>query len=152
MLCSSPFHGYIDGYQIASFDVLGSTMESCQIDAGKPSVRSLFAGSKPLPGADGRSRFAKRFRAVTESLARELRNGEALSIAETALIRQAGHLICQAEAMQSAAARGEAIDPDGLVRVSNAALRILSKLDRSQGKSTAVRPLRERLLAERGPQ
>jgi hypothetical protein len=141
-------HGNI----FASFDAYRSPMESCQIDAGKRPFRSAIANGKLLPGIDGRGRLARRFRDVTEALTRELRTGEALSTAQTALIRQAALIIVQTEEMQLAAARGDAIDPDDVVRLSAIALRILSKLERSRRKTDGARPLRERLLRERGQQ
>jgi hypothetical protein len=66
-------------------------MESCQIDAGKRLFRCQFAVGKLLPGADGRSRFQKWFRTLTEESTRELQNADLL--------------VVQCEEMQLAGAR-----------------------------------------------
>jgi hypothetical protein len=90
-------------------------------------------------GVDGRGAIARRFKDVTELLLQEISSGgEALSTSRMALVRQAVLIITQSEAMQLAAARGEEIDGDVLVRLSNLAVRILGRLERqikAKGKS-----------------
>jgi hypothetical protein len=120
------------------------SLSQCQITSRKPHTRSAITNGKLLPGADQRSSHARRFRDVTEALGHAIQNGEALSVAEQALIRQAALVIVQTEAMQLAAARGEAIDPDGLVRLTNLANRLLApflKRGRGQKKVLGVEAL-----------
>ena len=65
-------------------------------------------------------------------LTHEVSGGEPLSASEAALIRQAALITVQTEEMQLAAARGEPVDGDELVRLSNVALRILGRLQRQR--------------------
>ena len=79
----------------------------------------------PLPRIDGRAATARRFRDVVNDLEQEL-GGCELSAADQSLIKTAAGLVLQTELLQSAIARGEAVDSDELVRVSSEARRVLS--------------------------
>jgi hypothetical protein len=81
-----------------------------------------------LPDAetDGRKRVARRFRALTEAFTADL--GGKLSHADTALVRQAAAMTVRAEQAQAALLNGQTVDDDQLVRLSNAATRILTAL------------------------
>jgi hypothetical protein len=79
----------------------------------------------PLPRTDLRAATARRFRDVVNDLEREL-GGCELSAADQSLIKTAAGLVLQTELLQSAIARGEAVDSDELVRVSSEARRALS--------------------------
>ena len=83
-------------------------------------------GSCWLPGVDGRSAGARRFRDLSKAFAAELGGLAVLSEPERALVRQAAGLTLQTERLQVAIAKGEKIDPDELIRLSSEARRALN--------------------------
>lgn len=98
-----------------------------------PTARSAVSnGSRLLDGVDGRGAVARRFRDLIADLVREEFGGcEKLSIGELGLLRQAAALILQAEQLQAALVRGEAVDGDELVRVSSESRRVLAAIRRT---------------------
>jgi hypothetical protein len=86
------------------------------------------ASNRPgrLPGVDGRSELARRFKDLTSGLKSDI--GRALSAAEESLIDQAAALMIQREVMTAAGALGEPIDAKELVRISGAVGRTLAAL------------------------
>lgn len=100
-----------------------------------------------LAGIDGRSTRARRFRDLMSSFAAGLGGIDALSESELALVRQAASVTMRAEELQSAIARGEAVDPDELIRLSNTSRRLLSGLKRREAPKTKT--LSEHLAAKR---
>ena len=62
------------------------------------------------------------------SFGAELGGLESLSEAERSLVRQAATITIRAEQLQSAIVRGELVDPDELIRLSNTARRILARI------------------------
>ncbi len=96
-------------------------------------------GSCWLPGVDGRSAGARRFRDLTKAFAAELGGLAVLSEPERALVRQAAGLTLQTERLQVAIAKGEKIDPDELIRLSSEARRALNGIrKREQPKSPSL--------------
>ena len=92
-------------------------------------LRSRLTNSlHALPGVDGRSIEARRYRDLAIAFANELGGATALGEAEQALVRQAAAMVLQAERLQGAAVRGEAVDLEQLTRLSNSATRALTKL------------------------
>jgi hypothetical protein len=87
--------------------------------------------------------LVRRFNQLVAAFTSDLGAGD-LSNADTALIRQAAALTVRAEQTQAALLRGEAADDDALVRLSNAAARLLNLISAKQGKS----PLREQTQEE----
>jgi hypothetical protein len=83
-------------------------------------------GSKWLPGVDMRSAQGRRFKDLVRAFTVDL--GDELSTAETALVRQAAALTVRAEDVQAALVKGGAVDDEELVRLTNAATRILTVL------------------------
>lgn len=94
--------------------------------------------SVALPDADGRTRIARRFRALIEAFTADM--GGKLSNADIALVRQAAAMTVRAEQAQAALLNGQTVDDDQLVRLSNAATRILTVLG-AQRARRANRPL-----------
>jgi hypothetical protein len=76
---------------------------------------------------DGRQTFAGRVAALTKSLTKDLGDG-VLTQTEQSLVSIAATLTARAEALQAALLRGEHVDDDTIVRVNNAAARMLDKL------------------------
>ena len=82
--------------------------------------------SRILPGVDGRSATARRFRDICRSY--ELEAGGDVSEVERDLIRQAAGLVVRGEQMQAALIRGEPVNNDELVRISSTAKRLLETI------------------------
>jgi hypothetical protein len=103
-----------------------------------PTVRSRITNGKDLlANVDGRSAAARRYRDLALSLADDLGGAASLTEAQSALVRQAAAIIVQSERLQSGVLRGELVDSEQLVRLCNAATRILSRLGI---KKRAVQP------------
>jgi hypothetical protein len=83
-----------------------------------------------LPGVDGRTERARRFKDLTSGLKRDI--GRAPSAAEESLIDQAAALVIHREAMTAAGALGEPMDSRELVRISGAIGRTLAALGLTQ--------------------
>jgi hypothetical protein len=88
-----------------------------------------------LPGVDGRSSAARRFRDICRNY--ELEAGGNISELERDLIRQAAGLTLRAEQLQGAIVRGEPISNDELVRISSTAKRLLETI---RGKAAKNKP------------
>lgn len=101
------------------------------------------------PIHDGRASLPRRHREMVRALTNDL-GGEALGPAERALVSQAAIITLKCEAMQAAFLRGETVETDDLVRLTNSATRILTALGigKRKRKPTHV-PLREKLIQER---
>jgi hypothetical protein len=85
-------------------------------------------GLHALRGVDSRTAAARRYRDLTMSLADDLGGPASLTEAQRALVRQAAAMIVQSEKLQGEVLRGEVVDSEQLVRLANAATRILSRL------------------------
>jgi hypothetical protein len=84
------------------------------IAAVRPTNRSAISNrSRLLPGIDGRSATARRFRDICISY----ETGNVTEV-ERDLVRQAAGLTLRAEQLQAAIVRGEAVDNDELIRLS----------------------------------
>lgn len=87
-------------------------------------------GTRSLEGIDGRSAGARRFRDLMESYGTDLGGLQHLSEAERALVKQAASVTIRAEQLQAAIVRGEAVNPDELIRLSNTSRRLLASIRR----------------------
>jgi hypothetical protein len=115
-----------------------------------PTVRAAVSnGSHLLPGIDGRSASARRYRDLVTDLAGDLGGETALTSAELALVRQAAATTMRAEQLQAAIVRGESVASDELVRLSNASARILVAL-RGKRQARAKGQRLKEYLAARG--
>lgn len=85
-------------------------------------------GTRMLDGVDGRSSSARRFRDLMLSFGGELGGIENLTEGERSLVRQAATITIRAEQLQAAIVRGEAVNPDELIRLSNTARRTLASI------------------------
>jgi len=102
---------------------------STAIAPRKPQARSAISnGSSVLRGVDGRSAAGRRYRDIVESLSADLGGLEKLGEAQKATIRQAAALIVRCESMQADLLNGLPVDDEALVRLSNVAGRLLTKL------------------------
>lgn len=98
-----------------------------------PTARSAVSnGSRILDGVDGRSAGARRFKDLIENFSRDLGGLNRLSESEQSLIRQAASLTMRAEQLQAAIVKGEPVDPDELIRLSNTARRCLEGIQKRE--------------------
>ncbi|MBC6714698.1 hypothetical protein H9Q09_00670 [Aurantimonas sp. DM33-3] len=98
--------------------------------AGRSSAAraAVSNGTRLLSGVDGRSASARRFRDLVRSLSDELGGEASLTEPQRAMVRHAAGVMIQAERMQSAIVRGETIDAEQLVRLSNTLARMMKDI------------------------
>lgn len=100
-----------------------------------------------LPGVDGRSPSARRYRDVVIALADDLGGADRLSESARLLVRQAGALTVQVEALSARVVNGDdTVDLEQLSRLQNALARTLASLHRRQ-RATASAPDGQATLA-----
>jgi hypothetical protein len=95
-------------------------------------------GKRTIEGIDGRSAGARRFRDLMESFASDLGGLRSLNEAERSLIKQAASVTIRAEQLQAAIVRGEAVNPDELIRLSNTSRRLLASIRRRAAPKTTL--------------
>ena len=119
-----------------------------QTAAASPCQRSRVANRPAtLPGLDGRSAEARRFREMVTALTDQL--GGALGEAETLQVRAAASLQLHAEDLSARSLRGEAIDSEQLTRAANGAIRAMAALKGRKGSRPAPPPSPADLIAAR---
>lgn len=94
-------------------------------------------GSKLLPGIDGRSPQARRFRDLILGYTAEF---EAANEFDKALIRQAAFLVIKAEDLQAKQLRGEDVDSDEVIRLTGQLRRVLVSLRRRAEAGEPIAP------------
>lgn len=103
-----------------------------------PTTRSAVSnGSRMLAGVDGRSAAARRYKDLRESFAEGKGGFANLGEADKMLCSQAAGLSLRVETLNAALVRGEPVDEEELVRVTNALVRLTDKLRAIEG---AARP------------
>ena len=115
-----------------------------QVAAPSKTNRSAISNrSRLLPGVDGRSSNARRFRDICAAYDAEA--GGNVTEVERDLIRQAAGLTLRAEQLQGAIVRGEAVDNDELIRLSSTAKRLLEAIraKAAKNKPTGAAALQE---------
>jgi hypothetical protein len=115
-----------------------------KFSAGRATSRSRISNrSRLLPGVDGRSATARRFRDICAAYESEA--GGNVTEVERDLIRQAAGLTLRAEQLQGAIVRGEAVDNDELIRLSSTAKRLLEAIraKAAKNKPTGAAALQE---------
>jgi hypothetical protein len=100
-----------------------------------------------LPGVDGRSSNARRFRDICSAY--EAEAGGNVTEVERDLIRQAAGLTLRAEQLQGAIVRGEAVDDDELIRLSNTAKRLIAGIRAKAAKKKPAEPTLADYLARK---
>ncbi len=106
-------------------------------------------GSQLLENIDGRSPAGRRYRDLVESFTRELGEPGGPTAAQQAMVKQLAGVILHAEQLQAGIVRGEHVDLDGLVRLSNLQARLLKALDLGQAKAASRRKTLADHLASR---
>lgn len=124
------------------------TATRAPVVARPPATRSRVGnGSAVLPGIDGRSAQARRYRDLIEALTADL--GTDLSEAERLQIRNAASLQLHCEELTARVVRGEAVDGEAITRASNAASRALSALKVKRTARKPAGPTLHEYLAEK---
>src|SRR5687768_11729967 len=95
-------------------------------------ARSRVTNGKQFDGVDGRSANARRFRDLVDAFSRDLGGMSQLTEADRSLVRQAATLTVRSEQLQAAIVRGEPVDPDELIRLTNTARRTLAGIRRKE--------------------
>lgn len=85
-------------------------------------------GTRLVTGVDGRSAPARRFRDLVRQFTEELGGDAIMSEPMRAMVRQAAAVTIEAERLQGAILRGEDVDTEQLVRVSNVQMRLMNGL------------------------
>lgn len=113
------------------------------VNVSKRNRSAMANGSTILAGVDGRSLEARRFRDLCVSYADPLGGFDSLSEFDAAIIRQAAGITMQTESMQAAIVRGESVDAEQVVRLTNVLTRLLASIKKKHP------PKRVLTLAER---
>lgn len=102
-------------------------MSSRSVAHPSPSTRSRITnGSAMLPGVDGRSRTARRFRDLVEGL--EADQPAAMTEALRLQVRAAASMQVHVEDLTARMARGEHVSAEEMTRAANGAIRALAAL------------------------
>ena len=98
--------------------------------ARKPEARSRVSNGKTLflPGTDGRSGPARRFRDIVAEITSDLGGDDCLSEAQRQLIRRVAFLAVRCEQDESAMAAGEPSELGAYTTAANALRRIVATL------------------------
>jgi hypothetical protein len=108
--------------------------------AHKPTARDRVSnGADLLPGIDGRSAAARRFRGLIVEL--EAEAGPGLSSAARLQIRTVAMMQLHAEDLTARSVRGEPVDAEQLTRAVNGALRALRGLRSARKAPAPLSPL-----------
>jgi hypothetical protein len=100
-------------------------------------------GTRLLAGVDGRSAEARRYRDLAMAFADDLGGQNKLNESERALVRQAAASVVASEKLQAALVRGDDVDPEQLVRLTNSTARLLGKLGVDRPRPKPAGPLVE---------
>jgi hypothetical protein len=112
-------------------------------ERASPSLTNRSAvtnGTQLLPGIDGRSPDARRFRDLVSSFAAELGGMGELTEAEMAIIRAAAAMTAQSERTQAAMVNGDAVDAEQVTRLMNSQARALKALDAMKRRRMSRKP------------
>jgi hypothetical protein len=114
-----------------------------RMPSGRASRAKVSNGSALLTGIDGRSASARRYRDVLSELTADL--GEPATAADRALLKLAAALVMRSEDIQASIVRGDTVDDDVHVRVSNALARALAAVKRKQRHRQPAGPSLQRV-------
>lgn len=105
-----------------------STIHPQTIDTSTRNRSAISNGSWLLEGVDNRSALGRRYRDLCMSFADDLGGADSLTEPQRALVRQLAAVTVESEKLQSAIVRGETVDHEGLVRLTNLHARLLRQL------------------------
>jgi hypothetical protein len=118
----------------------------------KPTARSRVTNGRDLlPGIDGRSPVARRYRDICASLASDMGGAAMMSEARSQLCRRFAALSVIAETMEAQLARVEPIDLGEYALVSSTLVRIASRLGIERRSRKLVPTIAEYIEANKAP-
>jgi hypothetical protein len=110
----------------------------------KPVARSRVSNGKDiLPGCDGRSQVARRYRDICAALASDQGGADRMSEARVQLCRRFAAAACIAEAMEAELANGRPIDIAEHSLLSSTLVRLASRIGINRTAREIVPTLRE---------
>jgi hypothetical protein len=142
--------GVMRGYHFARNLEPALTDIHASADRSRTLRSRVTNGTQLLAGVDGRTAAARRYRDLAISLADDLGGAGSLTEAQSALVRQAAAMIVQSEKLQGEVLRGEVVNSEQLVRLANAATRILSRLGLKRTARDTTPSLAEYLASHHG--
>ena len=105
------------------------TAENATLTQRKPTARSRVSNGRDLlPGVDGRSPTARRFRDIAAAIVADQRGVEVLSEARVQLIRRFAASACLAENLEAQLVLGESIDVAEHAALCSTMVRIGSRI------------------------
>ncbi|RZS82057.1 hypothetical protein EV217_2870 [Phyllobacterium myrsinacearum] len=114
-----------------------STLDAPIIDTSTRNRSAISNGSWLLDGVDNRSALGRRYRDLCMSFADDLGGADKLTEPQRALVRQLAAVTVESEKLQSSIVRGEHVDHESLVRLTNLHARLLKQLGvKATGKSS----------------
>lgn len=108
---------------------------------------AISNGSWLLEGVDHRSALGRRYRDLCMNIADDMGGADMLSEPQRAMIRQLAAVMVECEKLQSQIVKGETVDHEVLVRLTNLHARLLDKLkvkSKAKPKRTLQDVLKER--------
>jgi len=108
---------------------------------------AISNGSWLLEGVDHRSALGRRYRDLCMNMADDMGGASILTEPQKAMIRQLAAVMVECEKLQSQIVRGEKVDHEVLVRLTNLHARLLDKL-KMKTKAKPKRTLQD-LIKER---
>jgi hypothetical protein len=127
--------------------------ESAVLAERPPTARSAVSnGSNLLPGVDGRSALARRYRDVLGALTSDQGGGDRLSEARTQLCRRFAAAAVLAEAMEARLVNGEAIDLQEHALLSSTLVRLAQRIGIDRRARNLVPDLADYLEAKKASQ
>jgi hypothetical protein len=112
----------------------------------KPEARSRVSnGADVLPGVDGRSIVARRYRDIQSQIIADMGGADRCSEARVQLIRRFAAAAVLAEMMESRLANGEAIDAQEHAHLSSTLVRIASRIGLERRSKNITPTLRDYL-------
>lgn len=129
---------------------LSAATAAVVVDSPRSRSRMSNGSCSLLPGIDGRSERARRYRDLAMAFSDELGGEAAMSEADKAAVRLAAGLTVLSEDMAARIVRGETVDQEQVVRIGNSVSRALATLRRQRAKrAPAAGPDLATYLAER---
>lgn len=110
-----------------------------EIGRGKDALKSRVAnGSEILPGVDGRSREARRYREIVHALLADAGPIEQIGAAKRELIRRFAGAALLAEQQEAKITRGEAVDASEHATLCSLLTRLAARIGIGQSKKSFV--------------
>jgi hypothetical protein len=111
-----------------SAEMAGKTHPEHAVTTGQSATKRRQRKRLPAPKCRTPRAAIRRFNTLVTKFTREVSGGRELLTAESEMVRQAAAIMLRAEQLQAGIVRGEAIDPDELIRLSSEGRRVLRSI------------------------